>query len=367
MYHRSRKSKMKSRLLFLSTALATLTRPSLADTASNCSYNFITQSIDHSGTHNGTFQQRYTINTDSYTPGGPILLFQGEETDVLDCPKSTVLYAWAKELGGLTVTLEHRYFGPSAPFGNASTSNNNFKFLTLDNVMADAVEFVAQLKRNVTGAQDSKVFVGSGSYGGFLAAAFRMNHPGTFDAALASAGPVLGFGDENDPDSYAWYDWLNRLYLTHSLDAATNIGKAFEALASRVKRNDTASLQEELRLCTPVVPGNATQQAALQNLLVLVFSIAAEFNYPRASARTPVAYPFFEILKIAAEEKDPITLLARANWMWYEPMGAHCLDHEHATDFSKNVAVPLINYNVFNYITCKPHVLIAPWAEHLAQ
>lgn len=260
---------MTSYVPFLFTVLAELYHPTLANTTNTtCSHNWMTQSIDHSGAHNGTFQQRYTLNTDFYKPGGPILLFQGEETDVLDCPKSTVLYEWANELGGLTATLEHRYFGPSAPFGNASFTNADFRFSTLDNVMADAVEFVAQLKRNVTGARNSKVSVHSGSYGGFLAAAFRMNHPDTFDAALASTGPVVGFGDENDPDSYGWYDWLNRLYLTHSLEAATSIGNAFDALASKFARNDTASLQRELRLCTPVVPGNATQQAALQNILV---------------------------------------------------------------------------------------------------
>jgi pimeloyl-ACP methyl ester carboxylesterase len=346
---------MRRCFAILSIALVAVSHRAIADTAETCKDQWMTQNIDHFGKHNGTFQQRYTINTDSYAPGGPILLFQGEETDVLDCPKSTILYEWARELGGLTVSLEHRYFGPSKPFGNASTSNENFRFLTLDNVMADAVAFVQQVKRNITGADKSKVLVASGSYGGFLAAAFRMNHAESFDAALASAGPVVGFGDGDDPDSYNWYNWLNRLYLTHSLEASANIEKAFTHLSQRLVNNDTESLQRDLRLCTPIFPGNATQAVALEGLLQLVFSLAAEFNYPRATpGRSPIAYPFFEILKIATNATDPIKLLASANWMWYEPLGAVCLDHEHPADFVKAAAVPLINYTVFDYITCKP-------------
>ena len=63
-----------------------------------------------------------------------------------------ILADWAKELGGLTATLEHRYFGQSLPFGNASYTQDNFKYLTLENVMQDAVNFFGFIKSNVTGA-----------------------------------------------------------------------------------------------------------------------------------------------------------------------------------------------------------------------
>jgi dipeptidyl-peptidase-2/lysosomal Pro-X carboxypeptidase len=41
-------------------------------------------------------------------------------------------------------------------------------FLTLDNVMADAVEFVEQLRANVSGASTSKAMVASGRRTPFL-------------------------------------------------------------------------------------------------------------------------------------------------------------------------------------------------------
>jgi hypothetical protein len=48
-----------------------------------------------------------------------------------------------------------------------------------------------------------------GSYGSFLAAAFRMNYPKTFDVTLASAGPVMGFGGSSDPESWNWWNWVS--------------------------------------------------------------------------------------------------------------------------------------------------------------
>ena len=50
-----------------------------------CEYSWITQKVDHFGRNNGTFQQRYSISTSHFKPGGPIHFFQGEETNSLDC------------------------------------------------------------------------------------------------------------------------------------------------------------------------------------------------------------------------------------------------------------------------------------------
>lgn len=46
---------------------------------------------------------------------------------------------------------------------NASWTNNGFKYLTLDNVMADAVSFIDMLKHTHSGTADSKVVVASGT------------------------------------------------------------------------------------------------------------------------------------------------------------------------------------------------------------
>lgn len=140
-----------------------------------------------------------------------------------------ILTEWAQELGGMTAVLEHRYFGESLPFGNESYTSKNLRYFTLENVMADAVSFVDFVKKNVTGAAHSKVIVVGGaseppctleiteqcvpgSYGGFLAAAFRQNYPDTFFGAWSVAGPFRAWGDAKEAGSegYNWFDYVRR-------------------------------------------------------------------------------------------------------------------------------------------------------------
>lgn len=80
----------------------------------------------------------------------------------MDQWNDTILYDWAQELNGVAVSLEHRYFGASKPFGNESGTNENLQYLTLENIMDDAVAFLGQVKENVTGAANAKVVMASG-------------------------------------------------------------------------------------------------------------------------------------------------------------------------------------------------------------
>jgi alpha-beta hydrolase superfamily lysophospholipase len=184
-------------------------------TCSNPTHWF-TQHVDHSGSTNGTFQQKYYISTEHYKHGGPILFFQGAEATSLDlqCLDRSIFHDFAKELNGIAVALEHRYFGESVPFG-ADLSNytpQQWKYLTLDNVMDDAVYFVQSLKKNVTGAHNATTFAAGGSYGGFLMTMFRQNRPEIFTGVLASSPPIRAFfgGNEtNVPDQFNWWTYVH--------------------------------------------------------------------------------------------------------------------------------------------------------------
>ncbi|KAI0172953.1 peptidase S28 [Hypoxylon sp. FL1284] len=319
-----------------------------------CDYKWISQPVDHSGAVNGTFRQRYSIFDDFYKPGGPIMFFQGEESTYLDCANTTVMYEYAKRLGGLAVSLEHRYFGQSLPFGQQSHTNSNMKYLTLDNVMADAASFVGHLKKTVKGAADSKAILGSGSYGGFLAAAFRLNHPEAFFGALASAGPVKSFSNSSDPDTFNWWRWVNRVYLDRSKEASYKIKNAFEVLEKRLVSPNIASLKEELNLCSTPSLNDTIGNAQLVTFLTNPFSFAAEFNYPFLQpTRSPVANALDTFINATLEAKDPIQVLNNTFWSWFGPEGpshAPCLNHTDSTFL--NLAVPLIEAVPFHYITC---------------
>lgn len=132
---------------------------------------FFNQTLDHNlsspspSAGNGTFQQQYELNTTYFRSGGPILFLQeGEGALNSTCVETTVFWDWAEEMGAIVASLEHRYFGLSVPDGfNASTATpSQYAYLTMNNTLLDAVNFVEWIKKTVQGAENSKVIVMGG-------------------------------------------------------------------------------------------------------------------------------------------------------------------------------------------------------------
>lgn len=75
---------------------------------------------------------------------------------------------WAKDLDALVMILEHRYFGPSCPYGlnyslKATWDPKLMAPLTLDNVLMDGVNFLNWVKNSAyPTAKDSQVIVTGG-------------------------------------------------------------------------------------------------------------------------------------------------------------------------------------------------------------
>jgi Serine carboxypeptidase S28 len=133
---------------------------------------YFLQPIDHA-TYNGTvgststFHQQFEVIDTYFKPGGPIIFYQGTENANIVCLEELAGPVWAQELGALLVSLEHRYFGISCPYGlnyteKASWPVESLKPLTLDNVQLDAVTFVDWVKSHYAGAHNSKVIFVSG-------------------------------------------------------------------------------------------------------------------------------------------------------------------------------------------------------------
>ncbi|KAE9405741.1 hypothetical protein BT96DRAFT_915947 [Gymnopus androsaceus JB14] len=301
--------------------------------------------LDHSNNASGVFQQQYQLQADFFKPGGPILLFQGEEATDMIRIETTILYSWAQELGGIAASLEHRYFGESLPFGNDSWTRDNIKYLTLDSVMDDAVEFVNSIKANVTGAENSPVIVSSGSYGGFLTAMFRLNRPEAFFGGVASAAPtvMISQNEENNTARFNWFNWVSNVYSDRSAEAAAKIQGGFQALESRFQS----------RLCTATT-NNSAEFTALAQFLAVTFMFGAEFNYAESQpGRTLLAHSLDLIVNATLAQSDPIQVLNATQWLTYGPLGFTCLDYLNSTSKNGlNAAVPLIQNVPFSYITC---------------
>ena len=114
----------------------------------------------------------------------------------------------------MAISLEHRFFGLSNA-SNASNPIEQYKSMSLENVIADAVAFVNHVKASVPGAGDSKAIVTGGSYGGFLTTVLKMNQPEVFYGAIPYAAPLRSIGaNYQNPKRFDWFTWVSRNRLT---------------------------------------------------------------------------------------------------------------------------------------------------------
>ena len=187
-----------------STPLQQAQAAAATPTTANCSEHFFTQSIDHFSwsappTGQFTYQQRYFLNDQFWKKdaSGCILFYAGNEAPVDLYVNHTGLW-WeaAAELNALIVFAEHRYFGKSQPFGDAS--GQYLYAMTHEQALADYAVLIRDLQSNLTGGVTQPVIVGGGSYGGMLAAWARMKYPASFAGAIAASAPILAFV-ENTP------------------------------------------------------------------------------------------------------------------------------------------------------------------------
>uniref|UniRef100_A0A0D6QWP3 Serine carboxypeptidase S28 family protein n=1 Tax=Araucaria cunninghamii TaxID=56994 RepID=A0A0D6QWP3_ARACU len=173
------------------------------------------QILDHftftpRGTYDHTFQQRYLL-VKKYWGGprtySPIFVYIGDEGDIepIKDYTSSLMTQLATHSSALLVYIEHRYYGSSMPFGSEKESFRNattLGYLTAEQAMADCATLIVDLKKNLS-ALDCPVVVLGGSYGGMLAAWFRLKYPHIAHGALAVSAPILYFEDITPQDAYS--------------------------------------------------------------------------------------------------------------------------------------------------------------------
>ncbi|ETE64189.1 Lysosomal Pro-X carboxypeptidase, partial [Ophiophagus hannah] len=104
-------------------------------------------------------------------------LFKKKTLTIL-APFQGFMWNVAEELDAILVFAEHRYYGESLPFGNKSyTDAKHLNYLSSQQALADFAVLIQHLKNTIPGTENTPVIAIGGSYGGMLAAWFRMKYP----------------------------------------------------------------------------------------------------------------------------------------------------------------------------------------------
>lgn len=303
---------------------------------------FFTQVLDHytfRPQSYKTFQQRYLIN-DRYWGGAeknaPIFLYTGNEGDIEWFAQNTgFMFDIAPHFKPLLVFIEHRFYGKSMPFGGnkevAYSNSSTLGYLTSTQALADYATLIIDLKKNLS-ATDSPVVVFGGSYGGMLAAWFRLKYPHVAIGALASSSPILNF--ENITSPYSFNNIITQDFRGESENCYKVIKRSWQEI------EDTASqpggleiLRRSFRICR-----NSISASSLQSWLYTALVYTAMTDYPTPSNfLSPMpAYPVKEMCKAIDDPKTGNNTFAKlygAASVYYNYSGnATCFDLDDDSD-----------------------------------
>ncbi|KAL1352144.1 uncharacterized protein [Arachis hypogaea] len=319
-----------------------LSRSSSSSSSSNGLYEtkFFTQTLDHfdyTPQSNHKFQQRYLFN-DTHWGGAnnnaPIFVYTGNEGNIEWFTQNTgFMFETAPRFQALLVFIEHRFYGKSVPFGGnrevAYANTSTLGYLSSTQALADYATLIIDLKKNIS-AIDSPVVVFGGSYGGMLAAWFRMKYPHVTIGALASSAPILHFPGLVSP--YVFSDTIANDFRSESENCYNVIKSSWKQIEDAGKTDKGLKLlQKSFRLCKNYSSDD------LEGWLQSAWTYTAMTDYPTPSNfMNPLpAYPIRKMCEAIEKEKKRSTfekLYAAANIYYNYSGSATCFDLDDHSD-----------------------------------
>ncbi|KAL3536067.1 hypothetical protein ACH5RR_004528 [Cinchona calisaya] len=266
---------------------------------------YYTQILDHftyTPQSYQTFQQRYLISYKYWggaTENAPIFVYTGNEGDIEWFTQNTgFMFDTAPHFKALLVFIEHRFYGESIPFGGnkdvAYANASTLGYLSSTQTLADYATLIIDLKKNLT-AFDSPVVVFGGSYGGMLAAWFRLKYPHVAIGALASSAPILYF--ENITSQYSFFNTVTNDFRSESENCYKVIKGSWQQIENTAKQSGGLEiLRKSFRICK-----NSYMSAAdaVESWLSTAFVYTAMTDYPtQSNFLNPLpAYPVKQMCK----------------------------------------------------------------------
>ncbi len=247
--------------------------------ARNCSWKSLTQKLDHFGSLSTTFDQRLCLYDGFAKNVTRVLLYVGNESPVDEYVNNTGLmweYASTRP-GTLLVWAEHRYEAQSTP--KTKGLRQCLSYCTVEQALADYAVVIQKL-RSIYG-QVPVVAIG-GSYGGMLAAWFRLKYPASVNGAIAASAPIWGLPLTRPPLNGGAIAVARAFGKAGGSEhCARNLRGAFPLMSEIGKTSVGRSfLSERFRLCPGSLGTDEEAGLRLAKAVQGVFFDVAEADYP---------------------------------------------------------------------------------------
>ncbi|XP_057864856.2 uncharacterized protein LOC131072639 [Cryptomeria japonica] len=245
-------------------------------------YNY-TQILDHfayTPESYQTFPQRYFIDKSHW--GGsqnnsPIFVWLGAEIDITYNLDVGIFIDQAPRFKALVVYIEHRYYGTSMPFGGKDEAYSNAStkgYFTSTQALADYATVIVDLKKTLK-AENCPVVVFGGSYGGMLAAWFRLKYPHLTIGALASSAPILYF--DNITPTYGYYSVVTKDFRDVSEICYRRVNESWDMM-DKIASSPQGLLNLSMLFNTCE---NITDKDAFYYELEYMYMSAAQYNFEK--------------------------------------------------------------------------------------
>ncbi|XP_072947792.1 lysosomal Pro-X carboxypeptidase-like [Epargyreus clarus] len=238
--------------------------------------------LDHFGyQRNETFNIKYLVNDDNWDRGGgPIFFYTGNEGQIeLFAQHTGFMWEIAPQYRAKVVFAEHRYYGASMPFGNKSLDNEHIGYLTSAQALADYADLVDFLQGD-SNRPSYPVIAFGGSYGGMLAAYFRIKYPHLVAGAIAASAPIHMYPGMVPCEVF--HRIVTSSFRIANDKCVENIRKSWTVLRTFLgTQNNSEWLQKNWNLCDPVKSPSDINK--LMEFLQSMYETLAMVNYPFSS------------------------------------------------------------------------------------
>ncbi|XP_055605653.1 putative serine protease K12H4.7 [Uranotaenia lowii] len=270
--------------------------------------------VDHFTPRNQeTFPMRYYANDEHAYARGPIFIIVGSAGPVdVRYLSHGLFYDIAYLEGAYLFANEMRYFGHSLPVEDAST--NNLDFLTIDQAMADLVDFVNYVKFDVVRNPQAKVILLGYGIGGVVASHFRQQFPHLSTGAWISSGPVHA-----DFEFNGYMESLgNTIREFGGSECYGTIFSGFGVAQNLITLDRSELLTEMFHLCDTLDVDDRFDAIAF--LLGLQQNIEFEMLHRSQTSATT------QMCDVIEDDDFPNSLLALNNWFLAEHEYDTCVD-----------------------------------------